>query len=940
MPGLRHDIVIADNSLPAGSCGSLPDGGVYCGAANDFREFSAWECLLEAHCRKALPTYDLAALTTNAWENAPTHWLKDITPAALAYAFEHNCALGHLDRHRGDIKLDGYDVGIWLRSCLIILPAASLLAFGSLVSVSDPVRIFSGNPEQPFLPDCGLSENYQDALLAWLCGRGRKYHRQWHKAFNLTCQTMPLFISKAMAIFNEAMLSFRLAEAGVRLVDVSWLNQALGRGFAGIPSSPRDQLRELYPDDEDGAGQISIAGGAADTGSRDVKRDCRAAVMADNYRFAAPRLLYIDHRMPEPDKDAGSHAAFNMLKIWSELGFEIDFIPANLVPMQGYSEMLETELGIKCHYSEIGSIEEFIKSRPNYYDVICLVRVYIAMPHFAAIRKYSPRSKIMFNTTDLHFLRERRRAKLARDASQLEQSRLTQKDELELIAKCDLSIVVSQHEWDVVADLGLGRKAVFVPLLFGDVAASPPAWRERRDLVFIGGYEHRPNVDAVLYFYREIFPLIRKRLPGIKFHVAGSKPPREIQDLARDTDVIVHGYVRDLASLFNRVRLSVAPLRYGAGIKGKISTSLAFGVPVVSTAIGGESMPHGKGTGVLNADTAAEFADLVIGLYQDEKLWSYESRGALKNAYIEYSPAAGKFRQIDFLHRLDPSLPLFETWSLRSFEEYKGFSELAKKHDSKCRQFENELALGDAPLSGICAVCRRPVDFIYGADANGEINWRESVLCQSCRLNNRMRAALHYFYQRLNPAKDSRIYIAEQLTRMYSLLKKRHPNLVGSEYLGADKPFGRESNGIRNEDLQNLSFANGSFDFLLNFDVLEHVPDHNKCLSEMCRVLRPGGVLLFSAPFGVNCGETVTRAVMEPDGSITHILPPEIHGNPTDPEGGSLSFRTFGWSLLDDLRAAGFGDAWAEIYWSKEYGYLGANQTLFVALKQAHDSGK
>jgi glycosyltransferase involved in cell wall biosynthesis len=143
----------------------------------------------------------------------------------------------------------------------------------------------------------------------------------------------------------------------------------------------------------------------------------------------------------------------------------------------------------------------------------------------------------------------------------------------------------------------------------------------RRDICFLGGYGHPPNIDAVEYFVREIFPLLREAEPGIRFVIAGSKVPEEVAALAAP-DVIVAGMVEDLRDLFDRCRVFVCPLRVGAGVKGKIASALSYGIPVVSTPIGVEGAGLEHGVHVLVAEAPADFVAQVLRAYRDEALWN------------------------------------------------------------------------------------------------------------------------------------------------------------------------------------------------------------------------------------------------------------------------------------------------------------------------------
>lgn len=246
-------------------------------------------------------------------------------------------------------------------------------------------------------------------------------------------------------------------------------------------------------------------------------------------------------------------------------------------------------------------------------------------------------------------------------------------------------------------------------------------------------------------------------------------------------------------------------------------------------------------------------------------------------------------------------------------------------------------------VPGTCALCGAEtefqVSFMFAPDREADgvrlPNWREHLDCEHCKLVNRVRASLHFFQQRFRPRPTDSIYLTEAVTRTFNWLSDRFEHVTGSEYLGPDHAPGALVNGVRNEDLQRLSFPSGSFEYILSFDVLEHVPDADGAFRELYRCLKPGGSVLFTAPFSVSAEENIVRAVMRSDSTIEHLLPPEYHGNPVDPDHGSLAFRAFGWEMLDTLRCVGFERAEAHIYWSRLLGYLGPHQLVFTATKPA-----
>ncbi len=177
------------------------------------------------------------------------------------------------------------------------------------------------------------------------------------------------------------------------------------------------------------------------------------------------------------------------------------------------------------------------------------------------------------------------------------------------------------------------------------------------------------------------------------------------------------------------------------------------------------------------------------------------------------------------------------------------------------------------------------------------------------------------------------VYVTEQTSPFYRFLKRHYPNTIGSEFIHDGTAPG-ESNwlGVRNEDLTELALRDSSVNVICTTDVLEHVPDYPKAISECFRVLKSGGTLIISVPFVLHNRETLVRARVNADGSIEHLLPPEYHGDAQNPQ-GVLCYYHFGWDLLDSLGRAGFSDSALYFYWSSRRGYLGVPQFLISATK-------
>ena len=185
------------------------------------------------------------------------------------------------------------------------------------------------------------------------------------------------------------------------------------------------------------------------------------------------------------------------------------------------------------------------------------------------------------------------------------------------------------------------EKSIQVVSNIVDVPGSALPFEQRKDLLFIGSFQHPPNIDAVLFFAGQAFPLIRRQLPEVKFYIVGDKAPPEIIALA-DENIIVTGFQPDVSSYFNTVRLSVAPLRYGAGVKGKINQSMGYGVPVVATSIAAEGMSLRAEKDAMIADDARSFAASVVTLYRSEELWRRLSQNGISKTKELYSVEAAR----------------------------------------------------------------------------------------------------------------------------------------------------------------------------------------------------------------------------------------------------------------------------------------------------------
>jgi hypothetical protein len=277
------------------------------------------------------------------------------------------------------------------------------------------------------------------------------------------------------------------------------------------------------------------------------------------------------------------------------------------------------------------------------------------------------------------------------------------------------------------------------------------------------------------------------------------------------------------------------------------------------------------------------------------------------------------------------ALPKVPVWQARTRDIGNQVIEYLRATHTDVFAYGNSRSL-DNPPTGFSIGARRHVEYIVSADSEGVIDWRESAFCPITNMNARARSAMHLYLSLSLCAGQDAVYMTEQHTGFYEALSSVHPNVVGSEYLPGIARGQTDYRGLRCEDMTALTFADGSFDALISLDVMEHIPDYRAALREAARVVRPGGFAVITAPFTWR-PEHIVRAVAEPNGEITHLLPPDYHGDPIGGSEGILCYYWFGWQMLDDLRDAGFRDAFVALISSREFGYLGDPQKLFVAIR-------
>ena len=420
----------------------------------------------------------------------------------------------------------------------------------------------------------------------------------------------------APAYCEDSDLAFEVRKAGYRVV-----YQPLSKviHFEGISNGT----------DVEGSGlkryQVANSKKLKEKWAEEIKKQCENNGNPDPFRarersVGKEIILVVDHYVPTYDRDAGSKTTYQYLKMFLSKGYVVKFLGDNFLHEEPYSTQLQ-QMGIEILYGQEYQVRiwDWLKDHGNDISFAYLNRPHIATKYIDFIKE-NTNIKVIYYGHDLHFLREGREYALTGDVERRQAAEYWKSIEMSLMYKADVSYYPSYIERDAIKavdeDIPVKDIVAYVYEEFLDNIQDDFAMRE--GLLFVGGFAHPPNADAVLWFAREIYPLIREKL-DIPFYVVGSKVTDEIKALEQPGNgIVIKGFVseEELAELYCTSRIVVVPLRYGAGVKGKVIEALYNGAPIITTSIGAEGIPS-AGDVMMIQDMPQGFADAVVTLYQN-----------------------------------------------------------------------------------------------------------------------------------------------------------------------------------------------------------------------------------------------------------------------------------------------------------------------------------
>lgn len=374
------------------------------------------------------------------------------------------------------------------------------------------------------------------------------------------------------------------------------------------------------------------------------------------------KILAVSNLPPMPDLHSGDLRFYSILKILAKNHGQVTLVVKDLFSWRQktpdnmrYKAML-ADIGVNLHEGDI-----FSALNSDDFDYLIFEFYYMATEFSDLARRLQPQALSIVDSVDIHFSRLQAKAKLTNNIDDKNEAERVRTDELNAYQNADVIITVSEDDKSLLQNL-LPDKYIFVlPNVHAIHEIPPRQSREFGRLVFIGGFSFPPNLDATLYFLNDIMPLIRARTTDVKFSIIGSNIPQEIIDMAT-TDVDVIGFVPETTPYLQSAYISIAPLRYGGGMKGKVGEALSHGLPVVTTQFGAEGFGLTPGKDLLVAETPKMFAEAILNLLADPNYYDKISEAGHSFIADNYSTEAMQKRLANFLEKIKNIAPIKLPW--------------------------------------------------------------------------------------------------------------------------------------------------------------------------------------------------------------------------------------------------------------------------------------
>jgi GT2 family glycosyltransferase len=358
-------------------------------------------------------------------------------------------------------------------------------------------------------------------------------------------------------------------------------------------------------------------------------------------------ILILDHYVPQFDKDAGSRSIFEYTKLFVDAGFHVTFWPENLYYDRPYTRVLQS-IGVEVIYGwpPANQLDRWVTEHGQHLDYALLSRANVSSKAVEPLRAHS-KAKILFYGHDIGFLRLEREFHISGNVRVMKEAAYSRDVESMMWKACDVICYPAREECEYVRARGTGKSVIELPVYIYDekqlnttTDLVSDSIDEVARILFVAGFQHPPNRDGILWFCKECLTEVQRRVPGVELDIVGSSPPPDVQSLA-STNVHVHGFVSDhaLEKFYRSSTVSIAPLRFGAGVKGKVIEALRYGLPLVTTSTGAQGLAGGEGICEI-ADGAEEFVDAVVRLLKNSRRRAVLAKRGLEFVAKYYSRQA------------------------------------------------------------------------------------------------------------------------------------------------------------------------------------------------------------------------------------------------------------------------------------------------------------
>ena len=363
------------------------------------------------------------------------------------------------------------------------------------------------------------------------------------------------------------------------------------------------------------------------------------------------KVLIISSHIPMPDRASGELRFYTLLKLMAET-HQVTLCPFNLerqnkeMGVTTINSYLEQLKAINVH---LGMTDVLTTLGNEQFDLIIFEFYHTVRRYIDFVRYYQPKARILIDSVDIHYNRLLSKAVLTGKPSDFEYAETVKQLELSTYRQADFIIAVTEDDGLLLKKDATNIKIGLLPNIhhIPEFIPVPPPYTK---LLFVGSFKHEPNVDAILYFCNEIFPLLLEMNSNFTLEVIGPNPPESVQALQSDK-IFIRGFIENLDECYRKAHISIAPLRFGAGMKGKIGEALSFGLPVVTTRIGAEGFGLSVGVNILIAETSLDFAESILRLSQDNQLYKKLSTNGYHFIKDNYSEEATRTKLTELFNR-------------------------------------------------------------------------------------------------------------------------------------------------------------------------------------------------------------------------------------------------------------------------------------------------